>query len=143
MANQTSSGPAGSGYDEPTGWTGWVVFAAVMLMLAGVMQAFYGVVALFNDNWVVWGQEGALLLDITAWGWVHIIWGVLVVLVGVGLMRGIMVARILGVIVACISLLVNFVFIPAYPFWAISVIVIDVLVIWAIIVHGREMKAMR
>lgn len=69
-----------------------MVFAAVMLMLAGVMQAFYGVVALFNDNWVVGGQEGALLLDITAWGWVHIVWGVLVVLVGVGLMRGIMVA---------------------------------------------------
>ena len=62
------------------------------------------------------------------------------VLVGVGLLRGVMIARILGVIVAGISLLVNFVFIPAYPFWAISVIVIDVLVIWAIIVHGRELK---
>ena len=56
--------------NEVTGWTGWVVFAAVMLMIAGVMQAFYGVVALFNDEWVVWGQEAALLLDITAWGWV-------------------------------------------------------------------------
>ena len=126
--------------NEVTGWTGWVVFAAVMLMIAGVMQAFYGVVALFNDEWVVWGQEAALLLDITAWGWVHILWGTLVVLVGVGLLRGVMIARILGVIVAGISLLVNFVFIPAYPFWAISVIVIDVLVIWAIIVHGRELK---
>jgi hypothetical protein len=129
--------------DQPSAWTGWIAFAAIMLMIAGFLQMFYGFVALFNDEWVVWGREAALFVDLTGWAWAHIIWGALVVLVGFGLMRGNIVARIIGVIVASVSLIINFAFIPVYPFWAIVVIVIDALVIWAIIVHGRDMKTFR
>jgi hypothetical protein len=129
--------------DQPSAWTGWIAFAAIMLMIAGFLQMFYGFVALFNDEWVVWGREAALFVDLTGWAWGHIIWGALVVLVGFGLMRGNIVARIIGVIVASVSLIINFAFIPVYPFWAIVVIVIDALVIWAIIVHGRDMKTFR
>lgn len=125
---------------EPTGWTGWVTFAAIMLILGGVLNAVYGLMAVFNDNWAVWGEEGVLLLDLTGWGWAHVVIGLLVVLVGIGLLSGNMAARIFGVVIASISLVANFFFIPVAPWWAITVIVIDVLVIWAIVVHGKEMK---
>lgn len=141
--SQTSTGASGTADQEPTGWTGWIMFAGIMLIIGGALQAFYGLVALFNDEWVVWGKEGALLIDLTTWGWVHVIWGVIVVLCGFGLFTGNMAARIVGVIAACVSLVVNFFFLPVYPFWAITVIVIDALVIWAITVHGREMKSLR
>lgn len=141
--SQPQTGAPGTTYDEPTGWTGWIMFAAIMFMIAGFLQMFYGFVALFNDEWVVWGQEAALFLDITGWAWVHIIWGILVILIGLLLLRGNMFARVIAVIAASISLIVNFIFIPVFPLWAIIVIVLDALVIWAVVVHGREMKSIR
>lgn len=139
--SQTTSGGPGTEYQGRTGWTGWITFAGIMLMIGGSLQAFYGLLALFNDEWVVWGKEGALFVDLTTWGWVHLLWGVLVVLCGLGLFTGNMAARIGGVIAASVSMIVNFFFVPVYPFWALTVIVIDALVIWAITVHGREMKS--
>lgn len=136
---QTMSGPVET--TERTGWTGWISFAGIMLVIGGVLQAFYGLLAIFNDDWAVWGREGVLFVDLTGWGWAHLIIGALVALCGVGLFTGNMAARIVGVLVAAVSLLVNFFFIPVAPFWALTVIVIDALVIWAITVHGREMKA--
>lgn len=138
MAPQTQAG-----YEETTGWTGWVAFAAIMLMIGGFLQLFAGIIALFNDDWVVWGSEAALFVDLTGWAWVHMLWGLLVILAGLLLLRGNMVGRIIGVIAAMVSLIINFIFIPVYPFWAIVIIVIDALIIWAIVVHGREMKALR
>src|ERR671911_72786 len=79
-------------------------------------------------------------LDVSEWGWVHIILGGIVLLSGIGLFSGNIIARAVAVIVASISLLVNFFFIPVYPLWALTVIVIDVLVIWAVTAHGREMR---
>ena len=138
MAPQTQTGN-----EETTGWTGWVAFAAIMLMIGGFLQMFAGIIALFNDNWVVWGSENALFVDLTGWAWAHMLWGLLVILAGVLLFRGNMVGRLVGVIAAMVSLIINFIFIPVYPFWAIVIIVIDALIIWAIVVHGREMKSLR
>ena len=125
---------------EPTGWVGWIFFAGFMLLLVGVLQAFYGLVALFNDEWVVWGNRGAVYLDITTWGWVHLVLGIVVVLVGLGVMTGNILARTIGVVIAGFSLLVNFMALPVYPVWSIVLITIDVLVIYALVAHGREVK---
>ncbi len=130
----------GSGVQEPTGWTGWIGFAAIMLMLGGGLNAFYGLVAVLRDDLVVWNGDAALVFDLTTWGWGLMIVGALVFICGLGLLTGNMVARVFGVIFAAISMFVNFFFIPVYPFWAITIIAIDALVIWAIAVHGREMK---
>ncbi len=127
-------------YDEPTGWTGWIVFAGVMLIIAGSLNALYGLIAVVNDTWVVWTNRGNVYLDVSQWGWVHIILGAIVLLAGIGLFSGNILARIVGVIVAGVSLLVNFFFIPVYPLWALTVITLDVLVIWALTAHGREMR---
>ena len=140
MATTESGQQMSASYDEPTGWTGWITFAGVMLIIGGSVNLLYGIVAAVNDDWVVWTNSGAVYLDLSEWGWVHIILGGIVLLSGIGVFSGNIVARTVGVIVASISLLVNFFFIPAFPLWAITVIVIDMLVIWALTAHGREMR---
>jgi hypothetical protein len=127
----------------PTGWVGWIGFASVMLLITGALQIFYGLVAVVNDEWVVWGNRANLYLDLTAWGWVHMGIGLVVVLAGLGVLTGNILARTIAVIVAAISLMANFLSLPAYPFWSLVVMTIDVLVIWALMVHGREMKPVR
>jgi hypothetical protein len=122
-----------------TGWTGWVVFAALMLIIGGTLNAIYGLIAVLNDNWVAWGNRGAMLLNINHWGWVHLLLGLVVVLAGLGLMSGNLVGRLIGVLVASASLIVNFIVLPMYPLWSIILITIDALVIWALVVHGGEM----
>jgi hypothetical protein len=123
-----------------TGWVGWIVFAAVMMMIAGSLNLFYGIVAAVNDEWVGWTNGDAVYLDISQWGWVHIILGAVVLLSGIGLLSGNVLARSVGVLVAALSLIANFFFIPAYPLWSLTVITIDVLVIWALTAHGHEMR---
>jgi hypothetical protein len=130
----------GTGYDQRTGWTGWISFAAIMMIIGGTLNLLYGVVAAVNDEWVVFTNRGDVYLDVSEWGWVHIILGGIVLLCGIGLFSGNIIARVVAVFVAGISLLANFFFIPVYPLWALTVIVIDILVIWAVTAHGREMR---
>jgi len=127
---------------QPTGWTGWVVFAAVLMVVAGGIWAIQGLIAVFNDNLVIFGTEGAILLDVTGWGWIHIILGALLVLAGILVLRGNMFGRIIAVILAMLSIIVNFVWMPVYPVWAIVIITLDVFILYAVIVHGREMKSL-
>ena len=130
-----------AGYDQTTGWSGWIVFAAILLIIGGSLNLLYGVIAAVNDDWVVFTNRANVYLDLSEWGWVHIILGGVVVLSGIGLLSGNILARAVAVIVASLSLIANFFFIPVYPLWALTVIVIDVLVIWAVTAHGREMRA--
>ena len=126
---------------ETTGWTGWILFASIIMVIAGTLNAIYGLVAIVNDEWVVWGNRGSVYFDITAWGWVHLILGLVVVAAGIGIMSGIMVARIVAVIVVGISMIVNFAAIPIYPMWSVVVLALEFFVLWALVVHGRELKA--
>jgi uncharacterized membrane protein len=134
---------SGQSHEEPvetTGWIGWGIFAATMMIIGGSLNAFYGLVAVVNDDWVVWTNRNAAYLDLTSWGWVHIIAGALVVLAGFGVLNGNVLARTVGVVLAGLSLIANFLFIPVYPLWSLTVIAIDVLVIWALTAHGRELR---
>lgn len=125
-----------------TGWVGWVVFAGMMLILVGAFHVIQGLVALFRDEVFVVGQSGMVVnVDYTAWGWTHLIGGIIVALVGACLLAGQMWARIIAVGVAMLSAIVNVAFIPSYPIWSVMMIAIDVLVIWAITVHGSEIKS--
>ena len=123
-----------------TGWTGWIAFAGVMMIIAGGLNALYGLIAVVNDEWVVWTNRADLYIDISQWGWVHLIVGLVLLLCGIGVFSGNVLARTLGVIAAAVSLIANFAFIPAYPIWALVVVTIDVLVIWALTAHGSEMR---
>lgn len=130
-----------TGYDRRTGWTGWIAFAGVMMVIGGALNLLYGIIAAVNDDWAVWTNRAVVYLDVSEWGWVHIILGLIVLLSGIGVFSGNILARTVGVIVASISLVVNFLFIPVYPVWSLIVITIDALVIWALTAHGREMRA--
>jgi hypothetical protein len=130
-------------YDERTGWTGWIMFASVMMIIAGSLNMLYGFIAVVNDAWVGWNEatSNAVVLDLSEWGWVHIILGGCVFLAGLGVLSGNILARTIGVVVAGVSLIGNFLFIPVYPVWSLIIIVLDVLVIWALTAHGREMRS--
>ncbi|MCU0311853.1 MAG: hypothetical protein MUE36_13030 [Acidimicrobiales bacterium] len=125
---------------DPTGWVGWIFFAGVMMILGGSLNAVYGLIALLNDEWVVWGNRGTVYLDITQWGWVHLILGVLVLASGFGVLAGNVFARTIGVIVTAIAMVGSFLAMPIYPLWSVTLLVIEVLVLWALIVHGREVR---
>lgn len=126
---------------EPTGWAGWVLFGAMMMILLGSFQAIAGLVALFDDGFYLVGSNGLLVnVDYTAWGWVHLAIGVLAVAAGFGLMTGSMWARVTGITLALISAIVNLAFLPAYPIWAVMMITLDVIIIYAIAAHGSELK---
>ena len=123
-----------------TGWTGWIAFAGVLMIISGGVNALYGLVAAVNDDWVVWTNRSSLLLDLSQWGWVHMVVGLVLLLAGIGVFSGNVLARTVGVIVAALSLIANFFFIPAYPVWSIAVVTIDLLIIWALTAHGGEMR---
>ena len=127
--------------DTPTAWAGWVVFGGVMLIMVGAFQIIEGLVALFDDGFYLVGSTGLLVnVDYNTWGWIHTALGVVCVLTGIGLLAGNMLARVVGIVVACLSALVNLAFISAYPVWSAIMITLDVIEIYAIIVHGRELK---
>ena len=129
-------------YDAVEGdrWTGWIAFAGILMVIGGCLQAFYGLVAVLNDEWVVWGNAGSVYLDITQWGWIHLVWGAVMVLAGLGVMSGNILARTLGVVLAAITAVVNFMFIPVYPLWSITVVVVAIVVIYALVAHGKDVK---
>ena len=144
MTDETYQQPAdttGATYGtERSGWTGWIAFAGVMMIISGGLNALYGLVGVVNDEWVVWTNRDSLYLDVSQWGAVHLVVGLVMLLSGIGVFSGNILARTVGVIVATVSLIANFFFIPAYPLWALVVITIDLLVIWALTAHGREMR---
>jgi hypothetical protein len=125
---------------DPTAWTGWVVFASFMMIMLGCFQAIEGLVALFDDGFYHVTSGGLVVnVDYNVWGTVHLLLGVLLLVSGVGVLAGNLAARVVAIILAGLSALANLVFIEAYPIWSIIIITVDVLVIYALTVHGREL----
>ncbi len=126
---------------EVTGWVGWIAFAAVMMVMLGAFHIIQGLVALFNKSYYLVHQNGLVVhVNYTAWGWVHLLGGVLVIAAGFALLAGKTWARVVAVIIAMLSAIINIGFLGAYPIWSFFMIAIDILVLWALIVHGSEMK---
>jgi len=125
--------------EAASGWAvGFILFAAIMMIMAGIFQALAGLVALFNDTFYVATREYVFKFDVTSWGWIYLILGIVVAVAGWGLLSGRTWARVVGITVAVLSAIANFAFIPYYPFWALTVITLDVFVIWALAAHGRD-----
>jgi hypothetical protein len=125
----------------PSGWTGWITFAGVMMIMIGSFHVVQGLVAVFNDSYYLVTKSGLTVhLDYTVWGWTHIIAGLVVIGAGFALFAGQMWARVIGVVLAGLSALLNFAFIASYPFWSTIVIAMDVFVIMALTVHGKDIK---
>ena len=127
--------------ETPTRWTGLVVFAACMMFLLGFFQAISGFAAIVNDDYYKTAPTRLLLVDsYTTWGWIHLVLGVLIFLAGVGVMSGNVLARAAGVVLAGLSAISALAFSAAAPVWAVVVVIIDLLVIYALTVHGGAMR---
>ena len=127
--------------DAPTAWVGWILFAGMMLILVGTFQFIAGLVAVFNDDYyLVASKQLVVHMDYTAWGWVHMGIGVASMAAGYGVMSGKTWARVYAIVFAMVAAVANLAFLSAYPFWGVLFITLDVLVIWALTVHGREVR---
>jgi hypothetical protein len=126
---------------EASGWAvSFTLFAAIMMLMAGTFQALAGLVAIFQNEFYVATRNYLFQFDATTWGWIHLVVGLVVAFAGWGLLSGRTWARVVGITLALVSAIANFLFIPYYPFWALTVITLDVFVIWALTAHGRDLQ---
>ena len=125
---------------EMTEWTGWVGFAGIMLYLVGFFHIIAGITALFNQNFYVVTEKSLWVFNIAQWGWLYIIGGIIAIWAASSLMKGHAFGRIFAIIIALISAITNMAFVPIYPIWSILIIVIDVMIIYAVVVHADELK---
>ena len=127
---------------QVTGWVGWGRFAAILVLVAGIFDALYGLMAVIGPNsaYFLSGAGNLFMFDVAGWGWWHIFTGLLLILVGCALLAGAMWARVLGVIFAILSAIGQLFLLPVQPWWSTIIIVMDILIIYALTVHGRELK---
>ncbi|HKN54705.1 MAG TPA: hypothetical protein VJX66_19550 [Amycolatopsis sp.] len=115
---------------------GWIWFAGSIMVLVGLFDIVEGLVALFHGAYYVVGPNGLLVFDLRGWGWIHLLVGILAVAAGIALFGGMVWARIVTVLLAGFNALAQLTFLSAYPVWGVVIIALDVIVIWAVIVHG-------
>lgn len=129
---------------NPGGWHGMIAFAGTMMFMLGSFHVIAGCVALFEDEYFLVTRNGLVLsADYTAWGWAHIILGALITAAGAALFTGAVWSRIVAVVVAFFSSLVNLAFLSAYPLWSGIMIALNILIIYAVTVHGDFAKTER
>jgi hypothetical protein len=141
MTNEAYSSAGSRAARETSGWAvGFILFAAIMMIMVGVFQAIQGLIGIFENEFYVPTRNYLFQFDATTWGWTHLILGLVVAFAGWGLFSGRTWARTVAIFLAVLSAIANFAFIPYYPFWSLLIITLDVFVIWAIAVHGGAMR---
>jgi hypothetical protein len=120
---------------QPSGWT---VFAGALLLIVGSLDALWGLAAILNDQVVVVGGHGAIIADLTTWGWIHLILGSVVALTGIGLFSGSSGARWLAVFFVSVNTIAQIVWFPAAPLWAFLIIILDVVIIYQLTVRWED-----
>ncbi|TQM44865.1 hypothetical protein FB388_2251 [Pseudonocardia cypriaca] len=138
MSTPAASRPAVPGGSPTTFATGFAMFAGVLMIIAGIWSVLAGFAAILNDEVYVTTPQYVYSFDITGWGWIHLILGVLVAVAGVGVIQGATWGVVFGIALASLSALVNFAFIPHYPVWSILIIALDVAIIWGLATYRRE-----
>jgi hypothetical protein len=141
MTEEAYSSPASRADRQTTSWSvGFILFAAIMMIMVGVFQALQGLVAIFENEFYVATRNYLFQLDATSWGWIHLLLGLVVAFAGYGLLSGRTWARAVAITLALLSAISNFLFIPYYPFWSLLIIALDVFVIWAVAARGGELR---
>ena len=119
---------------------GWgTTFAGTMMMIVGLVEFFQGLVAVINGNqFFVTTPNYVFQLNVTTWGWIHLVLGAVIAVAGLFIFTGNIVARSVGMLLAGLQALANFVWLPYSPLWSIIIIAIDVFIIWSLIVNRME-----
>ena len=123
-----------------SGWVGWVLFAGVLLMVSGVVQAIYGLGTLLSNDFLLVTAQRAVVVNVTAWGWVHLLGGLFLVAAGYSVMNGNAFGRIFAVIFTSLALIANISYVSAFPIWTLLLVIVDILVLYALVVHGSEAR---
>ncbi len=125
-----------------TGWAGWGVFASVLLLIAGLFDLIFGLAAIIGPNTtLVVTEEGLFAVDVAGWGWWHIISGVLLIIISFALYRGMTWARVVAIILVILNAIGQLTLLSAQPWLSLAILAVDVLILYALTVHGRELKA--
>jgi hypothetical protein len=117
---------------------GIAVFAGVVMIIGGAFQALEGLSGIVHDKYLVVAPSTIYAFDLTVWGVIHLLVGLALLVIGVALLRGQTWARVAGMIVAVVSAILNFAWLPYSPLWAIMVIAVDILIIWALAAYLRQ-----
>ena len=123
-------------------WTGWVMFAGIVMIIAGAFDALLGLTAILlpSNEYLFLTDEAVILLDAAGWGWWHLFIGAAIVIVGIFVLRGAAWARMVGVVLVSVNAISQMGLLAVQPLWSLIMILLDIIVIYALIVHGREMK---
>ena len=121
-------------------WGGWIVFAGWLLMIIGLIDIFEGLVAIIRKSYYVLGPEQVIVFDVRTWGWITLIWGVVLIAAGLGLLSGQSWARWFAIVVGSLALIeqLGFVGSAQYPLWALTVMILTGFVLYALIVRWNE-----
>jgi hypothetical protein len=117
---------------------GFAYFAAIMMIVLGAFDALQGLAAVVKKEYFVVGANYLWKLNVSTWGWIHLVLGVVTLLAGIALLAGALWARVVGVILAALVAISNFLWLPYSPIWSTIIIAVCVAVIWALTAHGRE-----
>ena len=126
--------------NQPSGWVGWVYFAGILMFISGLFQVFLGIMALVNNTVYVVTEKSLTAFNFTAWGWIHIILGVVLVTAAASVFSGRWWGRLVGSVIAGLAILENLIFLPAYPIWGIAAIALSATVMYALLVKGDEAR---
>ena len=117
---------------------GLTYFAAIMMVIAGGFDILQGLAAIIKQHYFVVTSDYVFKFNVSTWGWINLILGAIILFAGFGLLSGAVGARTVGVIMAALIGIANFMWLPYYPFWALTLIVVCIFVIWALTAHGRD-----
>ncbi|HEX6652342.1 MAG TPA: hypothetical protein VF072_06335 [Thermoleophilaceae bacterium] len=116
-------------------YSGWVIFAAVMLIIAGVLNVIWGIAAIADSKFFIQDQK-YILSNLNLWGWITLIIGALQLLAGFSLWSGNLYGRVMAILFASLSALAALLSIPAYPFWSLAIFALDIIIIYQVSLYG-------
>lgn len=126
-------------------WAGWIAFAGLLMIIIGGLDFLQGLIAVVRDQYYVLTPEQIIIFDLTTWGWITLIWGIVMILVGMGLLSGASWARWVAIVVGSLNFIVQLGFVGSsqYPLWALTVLALTVVVLYALIVHWNAARDLR
>ena len=135
MASPTAVGPQQSTYVDVDRGSGWITFAGVVIIMVAILNIIDGIAAISTSSFFA-NDARYVISDLNTWGWVMLGLGVLQMAVGFGVWAGNKLARWAGIVVVSLNAVAQLMFIPAYPFWSLSLFALDVLVLYGLAAHG-------
>ena len=121
-------------------WAGWIGFAGLLMIVIGTLDAFEGLIAVIRDKYYVLTPNQIIIFDMTTWGWLTLLWGILILFAGLGLIGGAGWARWFSIVVVVISILEQLAFVgsAAYPLWSLAVLTLSVIILYALTVRWGD-----